>query len=985
MDDTAQTPDLFDPMWDDLDWLNEQSRFQPGNRCGDFIVIKQLGQGGQGEVFAAWDSRQRRYAALKFVRLLVVPPRNGPPGNKDQTGPDRTAELLNEVREAVRFGLPHFIIVHGLREDEEHPFIEMELAAGGSLGDWRDDRLLRASPRQIVKWMIPVCNSVHEAHRRGLIHFDIKPHNFLLINPAPDPFDEQKLAMPAPGSIDQLIPKLGDFGLARLAVTGRTPRGTLGFASPEQWGLTPDLAPDDPGRPAAIDGFGLAATLYFMFTGNAPWSNAEVSYQPPGPQKLRQAGLDNELIAVILKELSADPRDRYSTVMEFEDDLERWLSGAPVTALPYLQLRKLRHAFTSQADWVRGALLALVAAVIASTVLVIASTVMYGHKKDAETRAAVADLAAGKERETSADLKREATEAQQRALEAQLINIKQEEANRWTERLSNARLQLVGGEIAASEYTSLIGERETPNLHLRLQLRVERLPLLLAENRLGEFTSELDALLKVEDQLGALAAIVWAFQAERLSWSPKTFDAARRLAVETMKVRFANDIPPPKNYPKSSWDSASSYLNAMGHEDLRSRLDALRTAAKNHPFYFPIRRTFLLTLAGQARSADELAEFAKELQFCRIRFPKSPVPDFAESIKDAIRNNRTGQQPGAPLAIPSQPVVEQIRQGAAAVSGLRLPFGDADPTIAALERIIASANRIQAAAELEFPRVGFPYSSVEPVVEVFRSFEHYRRCVEVKNKKNSAASLEALGKLAQKYPDGALLILRAMISGLFQASEMKPAQDLDAVRAFAEPLQWFDRGCETTALPLPPEFLYPVQLFGLIPGATALRFDPEDGGKYMGAFERTLNRMKTLGRKVPLMRQMVCGELIRAMTMDIEQETEKRVWRLDSPEGRTRLADRKNRLARTVISLLDDWEEDERDNPYPPYLRAKIGAWAGYHPGWVLSELELVHKRDPRFSLPDFQLGRSTTIKNLLGKPEIIDAIEKNKRTDPEK
>ncbi len=326
-------------------------RFAPGERIGDHIVIERVGVGGQGSVWSAWNTVERRYQALKFVGLAAPDP--------DSTVADSTRprNLIAELREAVRLDLPHFITVHGLGRSKGDWFIAMQLAAGRDLSAWAS-----VGAGRIVSWILPVAESIHDANRHGRGHFDVKSHNILLVNPTPgQPQPGAPLGMPPPGDPDRLSARLGDFGLAAFAARGELPAGTDGYAAPEQRDPGRDAFRSDPvKRAGAIDGFGLAATICSVSAGIAPGARRGVPFSPPDAARIVTAGLDRNLSAILAKQLDADPRCRYGSVAEFAADLRRWLTGEPVGARSrWRNVRKLHWAYRRQGPWARVGLAGL--------------------------------------------------------------------------------------------------------------------------------------------------------------------------------------------------------------------------------------------------------------------------------------------------------------------------------------------------------------------------------------------------------------------------------------------------------------------------------------------------------------------------------------------------------------------------------------------------------------------------------------------------
>jgi serine/threonine-protein kinase len=167
-----------------------------------------------------------------------------------------------------------------------------------------------------------VAGAIQEAHRSGLVHRDLKPHNILLET------------WPDGGR----HPVVVDFGLARdLSLQDRTLTwamvGTPAFMSPEQArGETP--------TPAA-DIYSLGATLYAMLSGGPPYEAATVAglaaeqlRREAKPVRALRPGVPRDLETITMKCLETDPERRYPTAQALEEDLRRYLDGLPIGARP---------------------------------------------------------------------------------------------------------------------------------------------------------------------------------------------------------------------------------------------------------------------------------------------------------------------------------------------------------------------------------------------------------------------------------------------------------------------------------------------------------------------------------------------------------------------------------------------------------------------------------------------------------------------------
>jgi len=269
------------------------------NLIGRYVIVEELGRGGMGVVYRAWDGDLRRFVALKML--------TGPWDDED------LARFRREAQSAAALRHPNIITVYEIGDSDEMPFIALELIEGPTLHS------RKLPPKKAAETMIVVARAVDAAHRRGIIHRDLKPHNVMI---------------DAQGE-----PRVMDFGLAKpvqsssqITMSG-TVVGTPAYMSPEQ----------AQGRAREVDQrsdiFSLGAMMYELLTGRPPFGGktpletltAVVKLDPVRPRKLAPA-VPRPLEAVILTCLDKDRRKRYPSAEALARDLERFLRGEKVTA-----------------------------------------------------------------------------------------------------------------------------------------------------------------------------------------------------------------------------------------------------------------------------------------------------------------------------------------------------------------------------------------------------------------------------------------------------------------------------------------------------------------------------------------------------------------------------------------------------------------------------------------------------------------------------
>jgi WD40 repeat protein/serine/threonine protein kinase len=313
---------------------------------GRFRVIRELGRGGFGVVFLAFDPRIGRNVALKVPRPEVL------------LGPSSRRRFLREAEAAGALEHPNLIPIYEVGEQGLVCYIASAYCAGPNLARWLTERSEPVPMRSAAQLMSTLARGVEHAHRRGVLHRDIKPANVLLEATSEQPFMVEDLS--------SWTPRLTDFGLAKvLEITEDETRtgnllGTPAYMAPEQAeGRLADVGP-------ATDVYALGVVLYELVTGRAPFrgqSDVQTLQQvsrgePLRPSRFRQ-GLSRDLEAIILKCLARDPARRYASAFDLAKDLDRFLSGEPTLARPSSLIEKT-------AKWMRrrpavASLLAVVA------------------------------------------------------------------------------------------------------------------------------------------------------------------------------------------------------------------------------------------------------------------------------------------------------------------------------------------------------------------------------------------------------------------------------------------------------------------------------------------------------------------------------------------------------------------------------------------------------------------------------------------------
>lgn len=264
-----------------------------GRTFSHYRILARLGAGGMGEVYRAEDLTLGRQVAVKFLA----------PGAA--ADPEARRRFLHEAKAAAALEHEGICAVHEAGEADGHLFIVMPLLAGQTL-----QARIAAGPLPLdeaLETAAQVAEALHEAHRQGVVHRDVKPANVML----------------GPGGRAKVM----DFGLARLAglsrpTAGATTLGTAAYMSPEQ-------ARGDP-VDRRTDIWSLGAVLYELVAGRPAFPGEyaaallyEVQHAEPPPLTGVRTGVPPELERIVGKCLAKDPGHRYQHADELAVDLRR--------------------------------------------------------------------------------------------------------------------------------------------------------------------------------------------------------------------------------------------------------------------------------------------------------------------------------------------------------------------------------------------------------------------------------------------------------------------------------------------------------------------------------------------------------------------------------------------------------------------------------------------------------------------------------------
>ena len=269
---------------------------------GRYRIMRKLGSGGMADVYLAEDEELGRRVAIKILNDKYAP--------DDQF----VERFRREAKNAAGLSHPNIVSIYDRGEAEGTYYIAMEYLDGRSLKELVVARGPLPIPDAIAATR-QVLSALRFAHRKGVVHRDIKPHNVMA---------------DADGRL-----KVTDFGIARAGVSQMTEAGsiigTAQYLSPEQ------------ARGAPVDQrsdlYSIGIVLYEMLTGQVPFtgeSPVEIAMKhlsdPPRPPSLLRTDIPPDLDMVVLRALAKNPEDRFQTAEEMDAELGRVAAGVGVTA-----------------------------------------------------------------------------------------------------------------------------------------------------------------------------------------------------------------------------------------------------------------------------------------------------------------------------------------------------------------------------------------------------------------------------------------------------------------------------------------------------------------------------------------------------------------------------------------------------------------------------------------------------------------------------
>jgi eukaryotic-like serine/threonine-protein kinase len=293
---------------------------------GRYRVVRKLGTGGMANVYLAEDQELGRSVAIKML--------------DDRHAQDEqfVERFRREAKNAAGLSHPNIVSIYDRGEAEGTYYIAMEYLDGRTL----KELLVKRGPTPIpvaIDYARQILAALGFAHRHGVVHRDIKPHN---------------ISVASDGRL-----KVMDFGIARSGTSQMTETGSI--IGTAQY-LSPEQAKGAPVGPAS-DIYSVGVVLYEMLTGSVPFTGdtpLEIAMKhlstTPEPPSERRADVPHELDSIVLRALAKDPADRYPSAEAMDADLARAARGqavAPETEEAATQVLRGAGAVTAATEVIR--------------------------------------------------------------------------------------------------------------------------------------------------------------------------------------------------------------------------------------------------------------------------------------------------------------------------------------------------------------------------------------------------------------------------------------------------------------------------------------------------------------------------------------------------------------------------------------------------------------------------------------------------------
>ncbi len=304
---------------------------------GRHQIIREVGRGGFGVVYQAYDTELQRFVAIKLPRPEVI------------LNADKLRRFEQEATMSASFDHPGVVPIYEANLSHSPPYIASAFCQGPDLADWLDGRSCAVPPRQAVEFIILVCDAVHYIHLQGVLHRDLKPANIMLQIQASEKENLQGDSEKGT-SLTDYFPRLTDFGLSKIIeesiqqTRASLMIGTPTYMAPEQL-ESRNIAPT---READI--YAIGVLLFEILSLQTPYEGRSYlqivdqvrSHRPLSLSELN-SDISADLVTICKKAMAKVPEDRYQTAKSLKEDLERFLNGQAIQAKPVSRATVLRR------------------------------------------------------------------------------------------------------------------------------------------------------------------------------------------------------------------------------------------------------------------------------------------------------------------------------------------------------------------------------------------------------------------------------------------------------------------------------------------------------------------------------------------------------------------------------------------------------------------------------------------------------------------